>query len=96
MKCLIDNKKLNFLVDTGAEVCILPKCFRNDSFPLEVNLQAANGSAIESFGYVIKDVVVPSLRRAFKTKLVVADVQQPILGLNFFHDNNLSINVRDR
>ena len=33
---------------------------------------------------------------AFKTKLVNADKQQPILGLNFFHDNNLSINVRDR
>ena len=84
LKCLNNNRKIDFLIDTGAEVSILPKSFRHVCFPLNVNLNAANGTHIESFGYIISSVSIPSLRRSFKTKFIVADVNQPILGLDFF------------
>ena len=87
------NQTIDFLVDTGADVSLLPAKFKKYAFPFDVQLEAANKSNIKTFGCVATNLILPSLRRSFHMSFVVADVNFAILGADFFKDNNLLIDV---
>ena len=42
--------KLKFLIDSGADVSVIPKRFANNSLSESISLYAANGSKIKTFG----------------------------------------------
>ena len=88
-----DNSTLQFLVDTGSSVSILP--FHSKYYPLlqptVVSLTNASGSKVKCHGEMKVNLKIPCVRRAFPFTFVVADVIQPILGLDFLRSNGLNI-----
>ncbi|GBN62893.1 hypothetical protein AVEN_156863-1 [Araneus ventricosus] len=86
--------KPRFLVDTGADVSVLPKDYApkadssNELLPL-----AANGTKISTFGRkrLILDL---NLRRTFTWPFIIANVNQPIIGVDFLKHFNLLVDVK--
>lgn len=83
---VVDRKSgLRFLVDTGANISVLPatkRLFGDSASISDYKLYAANGSEIKTFG--VKTLVLNfSLRRPFTWAFVLTDVRQPINGADF-------------
>ena len=83
-----------FLVDTGAQVSVIPptsaqKKHRHDGF----HLQAVNSSPIATYGSQLLTLDL-GLRRTFRWVFVIADVQSPILGADFLRHFGLMVDVR--
>lgn len=89
------TSKLQFLIDTGADVSVLPK---NKLLAPKVQqnlvLYAANGSKINTYGTKLLTLNL-NLRRNFTWTFVVADVQQPIIGVDFLKHFNLLVDVKN-
>ena len=84
---------LRFLVDTGAEVSVLPVSWVSHSTsPAGPTLQAVNHSTIATFGSTSRTINL-GLRRTFRWVFLVADVKHPILGVDFLHYFNLLVDV---
>ena len=84
---------VSFLVDTGAEVSVLPPSGPPSSRrPTGFDLRAANNSAIATFGTRSLTLNL-GLRRTFRWIFVVADVKNPILGADFLRHYNLLVDV---
>ncbi len=87
---------LRFLVDTGAEVSVIPPSCCGSTYPSTgPSLQAANQSPIATHG-VRPFCLNLGLRRPFQWTFIVADVKHPILGADFLGHFNLLINVKHR
>ena len=88
--------RLQFLVDTGSDLCVYPRTkLRGPRQKTSYELCAANGSVIATYG-IISLTLDLGLRRAFEWKFVVADVSQPIIGVDFLSFFNLAVDVRSR
>ena len=90
------NQPVRFLVDTGADISLLPKRYARYAFPFKIQLQAANGSEIKTYGSVLTSITIPNLHRNFSSSFIVADVTSPILGADFFQKHKILINVAKR
>ena len=92
------SSRLSFLLDTGAAVSVLPKSACRNYKPYQSNrpLQAVNHSSIQTYGEksVLLDLGLRS--RAFHWVFIVAAVSFPILGADFLHHFNLSVDLRHR
>ena len=83
-----------FLVDTGAEVSVLPPSGPPSSRqPTGYSLQAANYSSIATYGTRSMTLDL-GLRRTFRWIFITADVRHAILGADFLHHFGLSVDVR--
>ena len=87
------ESRLRFLVDTGAEVSIIPpskaeRKNRQDTF----GLLAANGSPIVTYGTRSLTLNL-GLRRTFRWVFVVANVRNPILGADFLKHHGLVVDM---
>lgn len=86
--------KLQFLVDTGADVCVYPRSLlpgkRSKS---DYELFAANNTCIATYGLLSLNLDF-GLRRAFVWRFIVADVSKPIIGVDFLHFYDLLVDVR--
>lgn len=86
--------KAQFLVDTGAELCVFP---RRLVLPLRENtdyeLVAANGTPIKTYGTITLTLNL-GLRRDFTWVFIVADVSKPILGIDFLEHYNLMVDTK--
>ena len=83
-----------FLVDTGADLSILPTSFliRRQS-PDRNTLVAANGSSIPTYG--TQSITLDfGLRRPFQWICVVAEVSCAILGADFLHHYGLQVDLQ--
>ncbi|GBP95464.1 hypothetical protein EVAR_50237_1 [Eumeta japonica] len=72
---------MQFLVDTGSELCVFHARPCNSDVQGLPQLSAANGTTINT-GYVNLELNL-SLRRAYPWRFVVADVTKPIIGADF-------------
>lgn len=90
------SRPINFVIDTGADVSLLPARFKHKTFPFSLQLKAANGTPITSHGCLFADISLSNLRRSFKVQFIVADVVSPILGADFFKAHGLLIDVSSR
>lgn len=94
--CVTDrNTGLRFLVDTGANVSVLPyrKCKSDNS--VGYKLFAANGTEISTFGE--KTLVLDlKMRRPYRWTFVLAAVNQPILGADFLIHHKLLVDLPNR
>lgn len=87
---------MQFLVDSGADVCVYPRSrIKGRAEKSEYELYAANGSRIATYGTIVLKLNL-SLRRDFTWRFVVADVDAPIIGLDFLAYYNLLIDPRHR
>ena len=82
---------LQFLMDTGAEVSVIPPpLFERIHGSTDFTLQAANNTTIHTFGSRSLTLDLGTFRWVF----IIADVKTPILGADFLHSHNLLVNMR--
>jgi hypothetical protein len=82
----------DYLVDSGAELCVIPANADDKRHALHGHsLIAANGSKIVSYGK--RELALKFGQSSFTQEFIVADVSQPILGANFFAKHHLLIDL---
>ena len=88
------NLGLRFLVDTGAEVSLLPASISNrNRNQAGLPLQAANNSTISTFG--TRSLTLDfSLRRSLPWVFTLASVRNPILGADFLKYYQLLVDMQ--
>ncbi|KAL7304740.1 hypothetical protein TKK_0002977 [Trichogramma kaykai] len=76
--------KHRFLLDTGSDISCFPrKKFPNMKCkPSTFSLEAANGTVIRTYGFFDFSLRF-NLRRVFRWKFIIADVDTPIIGSDF-------------
>lgn len=87
------HQKGRFLVDTGAEVSVVPPTAKERLQPVSRHLQAANGSWIETYGQKSLTLSL-GLRRTLQWVFLIADVNMPIIGADFLTHFDLLVDVK--
>lgn len=93
--CVTDRVSgLQFLVDTGANVSVLPcdKRSVNDQWSSRYTLYAANGTEIRTYGERSLTLDL-KLRRSFRWNFILCNVKQPILGADFLKYHKLLVDL---
>ena len=81
-----------FLVDTSAEVSVIPPSTTDRKNPCTgLSLQAVNDSPIATYGDRLLTINI-GLQQKFQW-VFVADVKQPILGADFLRHYNLLVDM---
>ena len=80
-----------FLVDTGAEVSIVPPTSPDRVKPPSLSLIAANGSHIKLYG--TRQMTLRINNNKYTWRFQVADVHKSILGADFLRANNLLVDL---
>lgn len=90
------KNKLLFLIDTGADVSVVPKTVAK-TFKLNKDFQltAANGSVIKTYGSLVVQVEL-GLKRIYSHKFILADVNKPIIGADFLAKHGLLPDLRNK
>lgn len=89
---VIDCKsRIEFLIDTGANVSVVPKGSRKSPAPNEPKLYA-NGTIINTYSKRLL-VLDLSLHREFSWTFMVADVQRLIIGADFLSYYDLLVDM---
>ena len=73
------NSESTFLIDTGAELSVLPKPDDWQGEPLNIKLYAANSTPINVYDFVYRTIQFPG-GKPLTWVFYVADVASPILG----------------
>ena len=84
-----------FLVDSGAEISVIPPTDVDRQFPSQLSLRAANNSPISTFGQRSLTLDL-GLRRTFRFVFVIADVSTAILGADFLTHFGLLVDLQRR
>lgn len=91
-----ESSGLHFLVDTGANVSVLPvrPSDKRDHSP-DNYLYAANKTPIPTYGErtITLDL---GMRRPYSWTFVIAAVSRPIIGADFLHHHDLLVDLRGR
>ncbi|XP_063634838.1 uncharacterized protein LOC134805470 [Cydia splendana] len=88
------QSKLQFLIDTGSDLCVVPRGNWPDGKPTEYSLTAANGTPIQTYGTVTLHLDL-GLRRDFVWNFVVASVGKPIIGADLLAHYGLLVDCQD-
>jgi len=98
LSATIGHKNYSFLIDTGASISLIPKYTEllPKIRPTGVSLTSASGTPITTYGEIDTDLGIRCLRRSFPWSLVVADVTQPILGIDFLAKHWLIVDCHQR
>lgn len=70
---------LNFLIDTGSDISLIPHVGKPDTPPSETTLFAANNTRIATYGNKYLNLNL-GLRRDLNWEFLMADVPYPIIG----------------
>ncbi|CAK1603651.1 unnamed protein product [Parnassius mnemosyne] len=90
------SSNTQFLVDTGSDLCIYPRsALRERRTKTDYQLSAANGSVIDTFGFIELNLNL-GLRRSFAWRFIVANVTKPIIGVDFLSFYNLIVDCRNQ
>ena len=90
------DSKIAFLIDTGANVCVYPrKCLSGYLHECTYELYAANSTRIGTYGTVVVDLNL-SLRRSFKWRMIVADVDTPNIGRDFLSHCGVLVDPKNK
>lgn len=90
------NSKTQFLIDTGSDLCVYPRALIKEyRHRTNYHLFAANGTAINTYGYKHLELNL-GLRRTFSWRFVVADVTKAIIGVDFLSFYNLAVDCRHK
>ncbi len=88
--------KQPFLVDTGAEVSVLPATSleKRTMSPGPHSLRAANGTSIWTYGY--RNVTLHIASNIYNWSFLIANVSRALLGADFLCSHALLVDVRGR
>ena len=89
------NTGQRFLLDTGAQVSVLPPTARDRPCPSDYKLLAANRSHIVTYGLRYLNLNI-GLRRPFSWRFIVADVPSGIIGMDFLEHHGLTLDLRSK
>lgn len=90
------GNNIRFLIDSGAEVSVVPKRFYKEfKTRSELLLSAANNASIATYGRKILSLDL-GLRRTFTFPFIVAAVEYPIIGADFLFKFGLVLDIRNR
>ena len=91
----VQDKHTNtrFLVDTGADVSVLPPTNSERKHQAGISLQAANNTKINTYGQKSMTLNL-GLRRVFPWMFMIADTKYPILGADFLRNFDLLVDIR--
>ena len=93
---IYDKKERHqFLIDTGADVSVLPARKEDREHPTDYKLYAANGTEINTYGEHYCELSL-DLRRALPWRFIVTDVPYPIIGADFLIHYALLPDLRNR
>ena len=85
---------MQFLIDTGADVSVVPRGLHSAKVkPTSLQLFAANGTPIKVYGEVLLKVNL-GLRREFLWSFLIADVTSGIIGADFLRNFDLLIDLK--
>ena len=90
-----DNNGTTFLIDSGADLSLIPKKPSDTSSPTGYVLYAANGSEIQTYG-TKRITTCLGLRRNFTWEFLVADITEAIIGCDFLSHYDLLIDVSNQ
>ena len=89
------SSERRFLVDTGAEVSVLPATgLDTRTCRTGPTLKAANGSTIKTYG--IHSTKLQFGSHQYKWDFTVADVSRPLLGADFLRANSLLVDLKGK
>ena len=89
------NNGLRLLVDSGADVSVLPPTTLERKHLNQRSLFAANGSTINTYGEHLLHLDL-GLRRTFTWPFILADVNYPIIGADFLAYFGLLLDVKSK
>ena len=87
------HSNTRFLVDTGADVSVLPPTNSERKHQAGISLQAANNTKINTYGQKSMTLNL-GLRRVFPWIFTIADTKYPILGADFLRNFDLLVDIR--
>lgn len=88
--------KMQYLVDTGSDLCVFPRTATKHRRPKTTyELYAANGTTIATYGFAHLDLDL-GLNKKFTWRFVIADVTKPIIGVDFLSFYNLLVDCRNQ
>ena len=87
------TNRLRFLVDTRAEVSVIPPSATSPShLKSNLTLQAANNTPIPTYGNRLLTLNI-GLRRTFQWVFIIADVKNPIIGADFLRHYGILVDL---
>ena len=81
-----------FLINTGAEVSIIPPTAADRRHKPDLGLKAVYGSSIPTYG--TRPFTDLGLRRMFRWIFIIADIRTPIIGADFLREYGLLVNLK--
>ena len=94
LKIVDQLTNLEYLIDTGSAVSIVPPSKEESRRPRFSQLTAANGSSISTYGE--KTINIKINDQIYNHSFIIGDVLTPILGLDFLLKFNLSIDISNK
>ncbi|XP_037774361.1 uncharacterized protein LOC119570859 [Penaeus monodon] len=89
-----NNSPLQFLVDIGAEVSLIPASYKDRQLPASCTLEAANYSPINVYSEHSLTLLFSGAPHSKLTWVfLVADVQQPILAADFLAHHGFTVDL---
>lgn len=89
------NSGKRFMVDTGAEISVLPaSSYQTSSGQQGPELTAANGTKIKTYG--VTRIPLSFKCHKFYWSFTLADVDQPLLGADFLRAHSLLVDVKNK
>ncbi|XP_015176980.1 PREDICTED: uncharacterized protein LOC107066660 [Polistes dominula] len=97
LRLMVNDRRTGacFLIDTGADVSVIPRTSINETKDDTCKLYAANGAEIDTFGKKLLNLNL-GLRRDFSWRFIIANVSKAIIGADFLHFYNLLPDLRNK
>ncbi|UYV74194.1 hypothetical protein LAZ67_11002383, partial [Cordylochernes scorpioides] len=89
------NTGFRFLVDSGADISIIPPKDKNRMPSSDYKLYAANGTEIVTYGTKVRNLDI-GLRRQFQWPFVIANTNRAIIGADFLNNFGLIIDIKNK